>query len=255
LRASAQKAQQSQDSFTIAWKWDSTQHTSILYKGYEAGYKPSDVSGLSRLYYDRSKPFDKQVPFYNTYKDSIRIAAPKAYLIPQGWWKVIERLQANGVNMQRLPNDTTIEVESYRIEKYQSSPRPFEGHHVNYGTQVSKTVATVAFRKGDYLIYVNQPANRFLMESLEPQAEDSYFAWNFFDAILQQKEGFSDYAFEETAATFLKTHTAVRQQLEARKQTDTSFAKSAEAQLDFVFKHSPYYEPAHLQYPVYRLVR
>ena len=46
------------------------------------------------------------------------------------------------------------------------------------------------FRKGDWVIELNQPANRFLMETLEPQAEDSYFAWNFFDAILGQKEGF-----------------------------------------------------------------
>jgi hypothetical protein len=255
LRRAAIQAQQVQDSFTIAWKWDSTQHTNITYKGFEAGYKKSVVSGLNRLYYNRTKPFDKQVPFYDTYTDSIRIARPKAYVIPQGWWKVIERLQANGVIMQRLAHDSTIDVESYRIESYKSYPKPFEGHHVNYGTQVSKSLKQVAFRKGDYLIYLNQPANRFLMETLEPQGEDSYFAWNFFDAILQQKEGFSDYVFEETAATFLNTHADVKQLLEARKASDTALAKSAEAQLDFVFKHSPYYEPAHLQYPVYRLVR
>jgi len=36
----------------------------------------------------------------------------------------------------------------------------------------------------------------------EPQGEDSYFAWNFFDPILGQKEGCSDYAFEDIAAEF-----------------------------------------------------
>lgn len=254
LRNDARHEQQAQDSFTIAWKWDSTKHTNITFKGYEAGYKKSNVSGLNRLYYDRSKPFEKQVPFYNTYVDSIRVSKPKAYLIPQGWWKVIERLQAAGVTMQRLKQDTTIEVESYRIEKYQSFPRPYESHHLNYNVQVLKSVKNVAFRKGDYLIPLNQNANRFLMETLELQAEDSYFAWNFFDAILQQKEGFSDYVFEETAQTFLATHPAVKAALEERRKTDSAFAKNAEAQLDFVFKQSPYYEPAHLQYPVYRVL-
>ncbi|HUQ96796.1 MAG TPA: M14 family metallopeptidase [Chitinophagaceae bacterium] len=255
LRNETKKAQQAQDSFTIAWKHDPNAHTNILFKGYEAGYKKSDVSGLSRLYYDRNKPFEKEVPFYNVYVDSIRVATPKAYIIPQGWWKVIERLQAAGVTMQPLKKDTTIPVESYRIEKYQSYPRPFEGHHVNYGVQLLKTTKEVSFRKGDYLIPLNQAANRFLIETLEPQGEDSYFAWNFFDAILQQKEGFSDYVFEETAATFLKTHPDVNEALQKRRQTDSAFAKNGAAQLDFIFKQSPYYEPAHLQYPVYRLVR
>lgn len=255
FRSETTQQEQTQDSFTIAWKWDSTQHQNITFKGYEGGYKKSDVSGLDRLYYDRSKPYEKQIPFYNVYVDSIRVAKPKAYIIPQGWWKVVERLRANGVQLQALKKDTSIEVESYRIESYKSGTRPFEGHHLNYNVALSKTIKSVSFRKGDYLIPMNQNANRFLMETLEPQGEDSYFAWNFFDAILQQKEGFSDYVFEETAATFLKTHADVRQQLDDRKKTDSLFAKSAEAQLDFVFKHSPYYEPAHLQYPVYRVIK
>jgi hypothetical protein len=91
------------------------------------------------------------------------------------------------------------------------------------------------------------------VETLEPEAEDSYFTWNFFDAILQQKEYFSDYVFEETAAAYLQQHPEVKQELEARRSSDSSFAKSAAAQLDFVYRHSPYYEPAHLRYPVYRI--
>jgi hypothetical protein len=255
VRLRAAQAQQMQDSFTIAWRHDRTKATPILLKGYEAVYKKSEVTGANRLFYDRTKPFEKVVPFYNTYADSIRVKKPVAYLIPQGWWRVIERLQANNIRMQRLKQDTIIEVEAYRIESYQSYPTPYEGHHLNHSVQVSKTVKKVAFRKGDYLIPFNQRASRFLMETLEPQAADSYFAWNFFDAVLQQKEGFSDYVFEETAQTFLNTHAGARQQLEARRKSDTAFANNPAAQLDFIYKLSPYYEPAHLQYPVYRLVR
>ncbi|MBD0294210.1 MAG: hypothetical protein ICV84_03265, partial [Flavisolibacter sp.] len=168
------------------------------------------------------------------------------------WWKVIERLQANNVRMWRLAKDAIIEVESYRITNYQSTPRPYEGHHPNSSVQITTSLKKVAFRKGDYYIPLNQAANRFLIEVLEPQGEDSYFAWNFFDPILQQKEGFSDYVFEETAAAFLKNHPEVQKKLEERKTQDTTFANSAQAQLNFIFQNSPYYEPAHLQYPVYR---
>ncbi|HVG41875.1 MAG TPA: M14 family metallopeptidase, partial [Chitinophagaceae bacterium] len=255
LREATKKAQISQSSFPIAWKWDRTKSVQIPFKGYEAGQKTSLISGLPRLFYDRNKPININVPFYNTYVDSINISKPKAYIIPQGWWKVIELLKVNGVKMDVLKRDTTIEVEAYRIEKYTASPRPFEGHHVNSGNQISTSLKKIYFRKGDYYIPMNQAANRFLMETLEPQGEDSYFAWNFFDPILGQKEGFSDYVFEETAAQYLANNPTVKTKLEERRATDTSFAKSASAQLNFIFQSSPYYEAAHMQYPVYRLLK
>ena len=255
LRAQQKAAQATQKTFPIAWKLDRSQSKEITYKGFESGKKRSEVSGLPRLYYDRSKPFYVKVPFYNYYVDTLSVQKPVAYLIPQGWWKVIELLQANGVKMRRLLNDSTLEVESYKIEKYTSSPRPFEGHHLNRDVQVSSSIKKVTFRKGDYLIPANSAANRFLTEVLEPHAEDSYFAWNFFDPILGQKEGFSAYVFEETAAQFLKDHPEVKKGLEERKAADAEFAKSASAQLNFVYQNSPYYEPAHNQYPVYRLLK
>jgi hypothetical protein len=255
LRAEQKAAQKAQQTFPIAWKLDRSRSKEITYKGYASGRKASEVSGLPRLYYDRSKPYDVKVPFYNYYVDTLSVQKPVAYVIPQGWWKVVELLQQNGIRMQRLPKDTTMEVESYKIEKYTSSPRKYEGHHLNSNVQVTATIQKVAFRKGDYLVPMNTDANRFLIEVLEPQAEDSYFAWNFFDPILGQKEGFSAYVFEETAAQFLKDHPEVKKALEERKAADAEFAKSASAQLNFVYQASPYYEPAHNRYPVYRLLK
>ncbi|WP_315817456.1 hypothetical protein [Paraflavitalea speifideaquila] len=101
---------------------------------------------------------------------------------------------------------------------------------------------------------MNQPANRFLIEVLEPQADDSYFAWNYFDGILGQKEGFSGYAFEDIAAQYLKDNPSLKTKLEEKKATDTTLAKSAGAQLDFIYRNSPWYEPAHNRYPVFRVV-
>ncbi len=101
---------------------------------------------------------------------------------------------------------------------------------------------------------MNQPANRYIVEMLEPTGDDSFFAWNFFDAILQQKEGYSDYRWEDIAAKVLKNNPDLKQKLEAKKLADPDFAKNVSAQLNFIYKNSPYYEPAHLRYPVYRLL-
>lgn len=254
LRAETLEKQLKQSEFPIAWKWNRSKSTEIIFKGYDSGKKPSEVSGLPRLFYDRNKPYEKKVPFYNQYTDTFSVVAPVGYIIPQGWWKVIERLQANNIRMLPLKMDSLIEVEVYRIESFQSSPRPYEGHHPNSQVKVSKQKQLVKFRKGDFYIPLQQHGARFLIEVLEPQAEDSYFAWNFFDPILGRKEGFSSYVFEDTAEEYLKANPDLRKQLEERKKTDEGFAKNPFAQLDFVYRNSSYYEPSHNLYPVYRVI-
>ena len=239
--------------FPISWQLDRSQSKEIMYKGYEAGRKPSEVSGQPRLYYDRSKPFEKKVKIFNYYPPRTFIKKPTAYIIPQGWWKVIDLLKLNKVQMTQLKKDSTIEVEVYRIDDYKASPRQYEMHHLNSDVKISSTIQRVQFRKGDWYIPMNQEANRFLIETLEPQAEDSYFAWNFFDPILGQKEGYSAYAFEDIAADYLKNNPALKTKLEQRSSTDTAFAKSGRAQLNFVYENSPWFEPAYLRYPVYRV--
>ncbi len=205
------------------------------------------------MYYDRSKPYEKEVPFYNVYKPSALIQKPKAYIIPQGWWTVTDLLKANKVQRMQLKKDTTIEVEVYHIDDYRTAPRQFEMHHLNSEVKTSTSVRQMKFRKGDYYIPLNQVANRFLIETLEPTAADSYFAWNFFDAILGQKEGYSGYAFEDIASEYLKNNPDLKTKLAQRVATDTAFAKNGRAQLNFVYENSQWVEPDYLKYPVYRV--
>lgn len=244
----------SQKEFTIGWKHNPDKFQYYLFKGFEAGYKKSEVSGLDRLYYDRNKPYEKQIPIYNQFDAEIVVKKPQAYIIPQGWWKVVDLLKLNQVEMKQLEKDTEIEVEVYRIENYASAPVAYESHHINSKVEISKTIQKRQFRKGDWYIPMNQKANRFLMETLEPQATDSYFVWNFFDGILQQKEGFSPYVFEDIAAQYLKENPELRKKLEAKKNSDSEFAQNAYAQLYFVYQHSPWIEPEFMQYPVYRVM-
>lgn len=244
----------SQKEFTIGWKHNPDKFQYYLFKGFEAGYKKSEVSGLDRLYYDRNKPYEKQIPIYNQFDAEIVVKKPQAYIIPQGWWKVVDLLKLNQVEMKQLEKDTEIEVEVYKIENYEAALVAYESRHINSKVEISKTIQKRQFRKGDWYIPMNQKANRFLMETLEPQATDSYFVWNFFDGILQQKEGFSPYVFEDIAAQYLKENPELRKKLEAKKNSDSEFAQNAYAQLYFVYQHSPWIEPEFMQYPVYRVM-
>ncbi len=253
LRKKTKDAVKNQAEFPIKWNLDRTQSSKRIYKGFLAGRKPSEVSGLPRLFYDRNKPYEKEIPFYNFYKPSTFIQKPKAYIIPQGWWKVVELLKLNKVLMSQLKKDSLVEVEVYKIDDYKTAPRQYEMHHLNSDVKTSTTIQKIIFKKGDWLIPMNQAANRFLIEVLEPTADDSYFAWNFFDGILGQKEGYSAYAFEDIAADYLKNNAELRSKLEQRRTTDTAFANNGRTQLNFVYQNSPWFEPVFMVYPVYRV--
>jgi len=112
----------------------------------------------------------------------------------------------------------------------------------------------IRFYEGDYVVYTNQAINRYIVETLEPQGVDSFFAWNFFDSVLGQKEGYSDYVFEDVAARLLKTDPDLRKKLDDAKAKDPHLAGSAAAQLNFVYRNSPYFEKTYLRYPVGRLL-
>lgn len=155
--------------------------------------------------------------------------------------------------MERLEKDTLMEVNVYHIASLKSLPRAYEKHHKNYLTTVTSKPEKIQFLKGDYVIDVNQPAIRYITEMLEPTGDDSFFSWNFFDAILQEKEGYSEYRWNDIAAQYLKDHPDLKEKLEVQKQSDSAFAKNTSAQFEFIYKNSPWHEPEYLRYPVYRI--
>ena len=252
-RKAAIEAVKKQDEFALGYKSDTSKYQMIQFNGYETGRKPSTVTGMPRMFYDHSKPFSKAVKFYNFAIPEKIVRKPAAYIIPQGWHAVIQLLQANAVQYKTLEKDSIIEVNAYRIDDYKTSTRAYEKHYRHSDVKTSTRLQKIAFRKGDIIIPTGQAADRFLVETLEPTGDDGYFAWNFFDAILQQKEGYSNYRWEDVAGDFLASHPEIKQQLEDKKKAEPAFAASANAQLDFVYKKSPWYEPAHLRYPIYRI--
>ncbi|MCC9166184.1 M14 family metallopeptidase [Pontibacter harenae] len=254
-RAKAKQQTLTQQEFPLNWTLDTTKVERIPFLAYQAKHKPSEVSGQERLYYDRSAPFSTTIPYYNTFTPTTTVKKPVAYIIPFAWEEVIERLKNENVQMRQLKRDTTITLETYYITDYKTGQRPYEGHYLHTDVKVEPRKMQRQFFQGDYVVYLNQEANRFLVETLEPQGADSYFAWNFFDSILMQKEHFSAYVFEDLAAEYLKNDPALRQQLEEAKKKDPNLAKSARAQLEFVYKHTPHYEYTHMMYPVGRLMQ
>jgi hypothetical protein len=255
MRAKQMAETLTKKQFALSWQVDSLEHSTILFKGYEQAFKQSKATGLQQMYYNHEMPFEKNIIFYNKFIPKNFVDAPSAYIIPQGWHAVIELLKKNGIQFKRFNKDTIITVQAYKITQFKSYSNPYEKHHKNYGVKTTVEQQAILFLKGDYYIPTQQIAKRYLIETLEPTGEDGFFAWNYFDAILQQKEGYSDYRWDEIAAKVLEKDTLLQQKLLTKKSQDTVFANSAAAQLEFIYKNSPYYEPVHLRYPVFRTIQ
>lgn len=253
-RAKAWQQTMEKTGFVLDWAMDTTRWDDLLFKGYTAKYKPSAVSGMPRLWYDKSQPYEKVIPYYNYFDPKISVQKPFAYIIPQAWENVLHRLQINGVEHYTLTEDISPEVELYRIESFKNR-EAWEGHYFHHSLKTSTVRRRQIYRKGDVVVFLNQKANRYLVETLEPHAPDSWFAWNFFDPILMQKEYFSAYVFEDLAEHFLRENPDVRFALDAARKADPALAESAKAQLEWVYTHSPWYEPSHRMYPVGRLLQ
>ena len=254
LRKNAFGEFQQKSTYPIQWELDTNQTSTLQFKGYEGEMIPSEITGAMRLKYDRNKPFTKAVTYQDYFKPTLEVEIPKAYVIPQGWWDVIALLKQNSVEMTRFKSDTTFTVQSYKIEDYKTRTSAYEGHYPHYDVTFTTLEEERKFREGDYLVSTNQEAIRYLLETLEPQAVDSFFNWNFFDTILQQKEGFSPYVWEDKAKELLDNNPQLKTDFELKKSTNKTFAQNWYAQLDWLHKQSENYENAHLQYPVYRIL-
>lgn len=238
----------------IDWSVRRDTFTTITFLGYEGVIRKSAVTGLDRLKYDPSKPFSREIPYYNIYETSRSVTVPDGYVIPQGWHSVIDRLRGNKIHYKQLKEDSVLVVERYEIKSVESIENPYEGHFRHIDLRIEAVRDTILFFKGDYMFPTDQWGGRFLIETLEPIAPDSYFRWNFFDMILQRKEGFSPYVFEEIAEDLLEEYPALKIAFQQKKMKDSIFAENSFQQLSFIYKNSEYFEKAFSRYPVYRLI-
>lgn len=244
------------DKYPIRYEIDTTRYRMITFHGYENDRQQiSKVTGLPRLGYDRSRPFTANIKYFDTYQPVEWVEVPEYFVLPQAWKPVMERLAINQVEYTRLAKDTTIEVTVDYFGDVTSPPRPYNGHFFHDKVTTRSEVQQVTFYAGDWLIPVRQERIRFIMEVLEPLSRDSYFRWNFFDAVLDQREYFSSFGFEENALLTLEKFPELKKALEEKRNNDPEFAKNHRAQLQFIYENSPWLEKTWKRNPVAKIYK
>jgi hypothetical protein len=223
---------------------------SILFKGFEFTNPPSPVTGLPRLKYHEDRPYEKFIPYFQTYQAKDSVVIPSHFIVGSQCDEVIERLKANQVQFTRFDKDTVIQIAQERLSEFKSYGKPYEGHFYHNEVKSNAELIEQHFKKGDVLISTDQYQRNFLLSILISRAGDSYFRWNFFDSYLQQKEYFSPYVFEEKAVEILKEKPWIKEELELMKTADKSFRESQWDQLYFIYKNSELFEESYYLLPI-----
>jgi hypothetical protein len=251
----------------LTWEIDRTKPSSYEFRGYEAEYIPSVLGNYNRLKYNRSRPYCKSIPYFNTCKPAVSLRGdqvPVAYIIPRAYSaSIIERFTWNAVRMHQLKEKVVCSADNskvfgcYRIVSVDTRPY-YEGHP--FHTRV--TVSPQLFEHGDavanigdwIVVLAEQSDPRYVVETLEPEAADSFFRWGFFNAHLEKKEDFSDYVFEDEAAVMLETEPGLKDKFEAWKAANPDKCNSQDDVLRFIFLNGrKYREAEYMRYPVFKV--
>ena len=250
--AQSRESVKSKDEYVLTWELDRSRKSSLMFDGYEAKFRKSEVTGQQIWYYDTQAPYSKEIDYFENYKPTMSVKKPNIYILPQAYDEVIERMEANGVVMQELPEDIRVQVEVSYITSIDNRDRPYEGHFYYDKVETRREVMEMTYYQGDKVIVTDQLANDYIVHVLEPESHDSFFRWGFFDGILMQKEYFSPYVFEPEAAQMLKDDPEMKAEFEKKKADDEKFANNWWAQLSWIYQRSPYYEKSHNRYPIGR---
>ena len=254
LRRAAKDAGRTRREWPVHWSLDAATPSHFRFKGYAAKYSASLLGDYTRLWYDRSAPWERDIAYFNRFPADVTVAAPRAYVVPQAWREALERLEWNGVQMTRLAADAAIDVDYYHILSVRSRPGAYEGHMFHDQVELERRRGRVGMRAGDYVIALDQDNARYAVEMLEPQGHDSFFRWGFFNSVLEKKEAYSDYVFEDHASELLQVEPELNASFAAWKRANPALVADQNAVLDFIFTNCQRYrEPEWRRYPVFML--
>jgi len=180
------------DSFAIKYKVKPTPEKMRI-----VAYRVDVEKGKDgRKHYKKSNRKDTLwVDYLADYYPVESVVVPKAYIVtvPDDK-KIVDNLKMHGIKMFRLEKDTTLKVETFRIDSLKPSPRLNQGHFQNivYGKYVR---VEEKFRAGDIVVRTDQPLGNVVCYLLEPQTDDGLLRWNFFDRYLQPQWGRGFYPY------------------------------------------------------------
>jgi hypothetical protein len=221
----------------------------IAFKGIRYTSKVSTLSGQTEVQYIGEKEDYTNLPVYWQKDVQKRIEVPKAFFIPPVYTDLIEKLSLHGVSVNKLVGENTQPLKQAKINEHSFAKSPFEGRFRVTATFDYKPAINVNL-DGWFEVTTQQKAGELAVHLLHPEAPDSFFSWGEFNTIFQRTEYMENYALIPFARNMLKEKPKLALQFDQKLKTEKSFASDADARLDWLYQHSPFYDEAYLKYPI-----
>lgn len=239
--------------FTLQFQVIENDSIMVPFRGFEYTLEKSDISGGSWFRYT-DQPLVMQLPWFCKNQPVFSVQLPLAYVIPVEWQDVIRRVEAHGIKVTRLTRPQQFEVSTYRFRNAKWQVNPFEGRHPMTHIEYEEITEQRRFPAGSAIVEVSQQAARIIAHLLEPKGDGSLVYWGCFDATFEQKEYAENYVLEQMASGMLADDPSLKQEFEAKKASDTVFAKSPQQILYWFYAKSPYFDQRRNIYPVGRIM-
>ncbi len=191
------------------------------------------------------------MPFYGSHP-TLTLKRPAAYWVPSYRQDVIERLRVHGVQMETLDAPRTVAVDMLRLVDPKVSGRTNEGHVPISVGEVRPEAHDWTFPVGSVRVPTDQPMGDVAILLLEPQSNESFFAWGLFPEVLNRVEYIEAYAIAPLAEKMLAADPALKAEFEARLAADPAFAADGDARLAWFYERTPFYDQRYRLYPVGR---
>ncbi len=126
-----------------------------------------------------------RMPVYDRFTSTLDRLPPAAYVIAPQDTAVVTLLRLHGVRVDRSDSAWTARGESFTVDSIITSPRPFQGHReVRLKGSWQRGLQTLPPRS--FIVSTAQPRGALIVYLLEPESEDGFTTWNFFDSSLKK---------------------------------------------------------------------
>ena len=126
-----------------------------------------------------------RMPVYDRFTSTLDRTPPAAYVLAPGDTTVVKVLRLHGIRVDRSDTAWRARGESFVIDTIIAAQRPFQGHHeVRLKGHWERGLQSLPPKS--FIVSTSQPRGTLIVYLLEPESDDGFATWNFFDGTLQK---------------------------------------------------------------------
>ncbi|MFY8349563.1 M14 family metallopeptidase [Pseudoalteromonas sp. SSM20] len=208
----------------------------------------SELSNQQEVRYTGKAKTYAKLPIFWREQVVEKVKVPTAYYLPKSWSNIAAKLQNHGIKLERAYG-VVDHLKQIQVVDHQFAKAPFEDRLQVFGKFDYQNVPSVDL--SDYFkISTAQISGKLAVHLLQPEAEDSFFSWGYFNSIFQRTEYSENYALLPFAEKMLAEDAVLKREFEDKLAADKEFKKSPKKRLEWLYSKTPFYDGGYLHYPV-----